>query len=100
MTPSDPYEVLGLPPDADDAAIRRRYLELVQRHTPERDPQRFAAIRAAADELRDADTRLRRRLFGVPRFDAIDQLIEEMACRTTRRRVSLATLAAAQNVRG
>ena len=33
---SDPYEVLGLPGDADDETIRRRYLELVRQFTPER----------------------------------------------------------------
>ncbi len=28
---SDPYEVLGVQPDADEAELRQRYLELVPR---------------------------------------------------------------------
>ena len=41
---SDPYEVLGLPRFADEAEIRRRYLELVRQFSPDRDPSRFAEI--------------------------------------------------------
>ena len=44
---TDPYAVLGLSPDSDDAAIRRRYLELVRQYTPEHHPKKFAEIRAA-----------------------------------------------------
>ena len=39
---SDPYGILGVPPGADEAAIRRRYLELVRQFPPDR--ERFAAI--------------------------------------------------------
>ena len=60
---SDPYEVLGLPPDSDDETIRRRYLELVRQFSPEHHPEKFAAVRAAYESLRDLDTRLRHRLF-------------------------------------
>ena len=42
---ADPYGVLGLPADADDEVIRRRYLELVRQYTPEQNPEKFAAIR-------------------------------------------------------
>ena len=42
---SDPYDVLGLPPDSDDEAIRRRYLELVRQFSPEHHPERFSAVR-------------------------------------------------------
>jgi curved DNA-binding protein CbpA len=38
---SDPYTVLGLPPDSDDDTIRRRYLELVRRFPPEHHPEKF-----------------------------------------------------------
>ena len=60
---TDPYAVLGLPPDSDDEAIRRRYLELVRQFSPEHHPEKFAAIRAAYEQLRDLNTRLRYRLF-------------------------------------
>jgi curved DNA-binding protein CbpA len=89
---TDPYVVLGLSPDADDAAIRRRYLELVRQYSPEHHPERFAAIRAAYESLRDLDTRLRHRLFEAGKKESVDAIVEELACRTGRRRVSLKTL--------
>src|SRR3954454_21834240 len=89
---SDPYEVLGLPADSDDETIRRRYLELVRQYTPEHEPQKFAAVRAAYEALRDLNTRLRHRLFEAGKKETVDTLIEEIACRTPRRRMSLKTL--------
>ena len=50
---ADPYRVLGLPPDSTDEVIRRQYLTLVRAHTPERAPERFAAIREAYEKLRE-----------------------------------------------
>src|SRR4051794_6036927 len=89
---ADPYEVLGLPGDADDEAIRTRYLELVREFTPEHHPERFAAVRAAYESLRDLDTRLRHRLFEAGKRDTIDAILEEVECRSPRRRLSLTTL--------
>ena len=89
---SDPYQVLGLPPDADDESIRRRYLELVRQHSPEHHPEKFAAVRAAYEQLRDQDTRLRHRLFEAGKRETIDALLEEIACRSPRRRVPLKAL--------
>ena|SRR5437870_1247581 len=91
---SDPYAVLGLPADSDDETIRRRYLELVRQFTPEQHPEKFAAIRAAYESLRDLDTRLRHRLFEAGRNDSVDAIIEELSCRSSRRRFSLETLLA------
>jgi len=89
---TDAFQVLGLAADSDDVAIRRRYLELVRQYPPEQHPDKFAAIRAAYEQLKDTDTRLRRRLFDVDKDDGIDKLIEEIACRSQRRRLSLADL--------
>src|SRR6266511_2733063 len=55
---SDPYDVLGLPRHAGEEEIRRRYLELVRESPPDRDPERFAAVRAAYDAVRDPVRRL------------------------------------------
>jgi curved DNA-binding protein CbpA len=88
---TDPYAVLGLPPDSDDDAIRRRYLELVRKFTPEQHPEKFAAVRAAYESLKDLDTRLRHRLFEAGRHETVEAILEEIACRN-RRRVSLKTL--------
>jgi curved DNA-binding protein CbpA len=92
---SDPYQVLGLPPEADDEAIRRRYLELVRQHSPEHHPEQFAAVRAAYEQLRDQGTRLRHRLFEAGKRETVEAIIEEASCRRARRRVSLKEMVSA-----
>jgi curved DNA-binding protein CbpA len=92
MAEEDPHVVLGIAPDCDDETIRRRYLELVRQFSPEHHPEKFAAIRAAYERVRDINTRLRHRLFEAGKTDNVDAIVEEYACRSTRRRVSLKTL--------
>ncbi len=62
----DPYRVLGLPADASDEAIKRRWRELAREHHPDRaaDPaeaarltRQMARINAAYDVLRDPERR-------------------------------------------
>lgn len=89
---TDPYQVLDLPADSNDEAIRRRYLELVRQFTPEKHPERFAAVRAAYESLRNVTTRLRHRLFEAGKQESVDAILEELQCRSPRRRVSLQTL--------
>ncbi len=60
---SDPYLILGLPPDADDAAVRRAYLAAVAACPPERDPKRFESLRGAYEALRTRRARLAQALF-------------------------------------
>jgi curved DNA-binding protein CbpA len=88
----DAYEVLGLPADSDDEAIRRRYLELVRQYPPEHHPQKFAAVRAAYEQLKDLNTRLRYRLFEAGKKESLDAILEELTCRSPRRRMSLTML--------
>jgi curved DNA-binding protein CbpA len=89
---TDAYEVLGLPADADDDTIRRRYLELVRQFSPEHHPEKFSRVRAAYEQLKDLNTRLRFRLFEAGKKDSIDAIIEEVSCRSARRRIPLKTL--------
>jgi curved DNA-binding protein CbpA len=93
---TDPYEVLNLPADAEDETIRRRYLELVRQFSPERHPEKFAAIRQAYEGLKDVHTRLRHRLFETGQHESVTAIIEELACRSQRRRPSLEALLAVQ----
>jgi DnaJ-class molecular chaperone len=58
----DPFTVLGVAEDADDAEIRRRYLALVRDFPPDRAPDRFREYRAAYDALSDERKRLETRL--------------------------------------
>jgi curved DNA-binding protein CbpA len=75
---SDAYTILGLPPGADEAAIRRRYLELVREYPPERCPDQFARIRAAYDHLRDPETRLYQQLFQPRVGESLDEIIADV----------------------
>src|SRR3954453_23105269 len=89
---TDPYAILGLPGDSDDETIRRRYLELVRQFSPEQHPDKFAAVRQAYEQLRDLNTRLRHRLFEAGKNESVEAILEELSCRSSRRRVSLPTL--------
>ena len=82
---SDPYEALGLPRHAGEAEIRRRYLELVRESPPDRAPERFAAIRAAYDEVRDPGRRLMAQLFEVATSDSLDAIAADLRGRLRAR---------------
>jgi curved DNA-binding protein CbpA len=60
---SDPYLILGLAQDADDAAVRAAYLAAVAACPPERDPRRFEALRGAYEALCTRRARLAQGLF-------------------------------------
>jgi hypothetical protein len=49
----DPFAVLGVPRDADEATVRARYLALIKKYPPERDPDRFREICAAFEAAKD-----------------------------------------------
>src|SRR5215211_3588570 len=89
---SDPYETLGLARDSDEAEIRRRYLELVREFPPDRAPERFAAIRAAYDEVRDPLRRLEAQLFSLKTRDSIDSLLTDLRARLRDAPVPMETL--------
>lgn len=73
-----PYTIFGLGPDADEAEIRGKYLELVKQFPPEREPQKAAEIRAAYDSLRDPVVRLESQLFDLQSSHTFDSLIDEL----------------------
>jgi curved DNA-binding protein CbpA len=89
---NDPYEVLGITREADEAKIRSRYLELVRAYAPDRAPERFAAIRAAYDEVRDPLKRLEVQLFSVEPQDSVESLIADLRARIGQARVPMETL--------
>jgi DnaJ-class molecular chaperone len=53
----NPYFVLDVSPDADDAAIRRAYVEAVKRAPPDLEPERFQQITAAYEAIKDEASR-------------------------------------------
>jgi curved DNA-binding protein CbpA len=60
---NDPYLILGVREDADDAAVEQAYLQGIKRSPPDRDPQRFEALRRAYETLRTHRDRLAYDLF-------------------------------------
>jgi hypothetical protein len=60
---TDPYRILGVLPDADDAAIRAAYLAAIRACPPERDAARFERVRTAFEAVGTARARLAHTLF-------------------------------------
>jgi curved DNA-binding protein CbpA len=60
----NPYLVLGVPVDADDQVIRQAYLVAVKESPPDLAPQRFQAVSAAYEQIKDAARRRRHFLFN------------------------------------
>jgi hypothetical protein len=58
----DPFAVLGLDENADDDAIKRRYLALVRAYPPDREPERFLVLRRAYEAVSGERERLERKL--------------------------------------
>lgn len=90
---NDPYETLGLGPEAGETEIRRRYLELVREFPPDRAPERFAEVHAAYEALRDPARRLETQLFTwETKHDSLEALAADLRGRLRRVRLPVATL--------
>lgn len=89
---ANPYTVLGVPADATDEQIRKRYLELIRQFPPEHHAEQFSRVRAAYEKIKDLDARVRHRLYEANTEDTIDAIIEDLACQTPRRRFTLQQL--------
>jgi DnaJ-class molecular chaperone len=84
---TDLYDVLGLEADAGEDEIRQRYLTLVREFPPERNPDRFAVIRHAYDQLRDPVASLERRLFNTTATETFDTLLASEQQRWGKQRI-------------
>lgn len=92
MTFLDPYQTLGAAPDASEEAIRRRYLELVRRHPPDTDPERFNEIHQAYDQLRNPAARLEKLLFLPDRSETLEGVLAHVRRRMRGARIPTKTL--------
>lgn len=88
------YLILGLPLDATDRDIRKRYLDMVRKYPPERDPLRFQKITEAYEALKDERKRLESKMFmGSSVTDSESALLALVDARGSRRiRVGLKEL--------
>lgn len=84
---SDPYDVLGVGSHAGAEVIRQRYLELIRQHPPEQNPERFAEIRRAYEQLRDPVVSLQKRLFDVSASQTFEIPMEELRRELRQKRV-------------
>ncbi len=75
-----PYEILGVNENANananDAEIKRAYLQKVKQNTPERDQQQFKKIHDAYTSIKDYKSRLSYSLFTLPAVD-FDLLVDQ-----------------------
>lgn len=95
----DPFATLGLPLHASPDEVRARYLQLVRENPPDRAPERFAAIRAAYDELRDPARQLADQLFTLRSHESLAELRRSLQDKLATQRPSLdALLALADHV--
>jgi DnaJ-class molecular chaperone len=85
------YLMLGLEPDAAEDQIRRRYLELIKIHPPEKAPQRFQDINRAYECIRNRRARIHHRLFGYHRAGDAEASLDYLrrAIQPSRKRVGL-----------
>ncbi|CAM2068125.1 J domain-containing protein [Sulfidibacter corallicola] len=73
----DPFALLGVSADADDAAIREAFLSRVRHVTPDRDPEGYQRLRRAYEQIADAEARVRYVLFRRQRPD-VDLFLEAL----------------------
>jgi len=60
---TDPYRVLGLPVTASQVEIKRAYFALIRQYPPETEAETFKVIRAAYEQLKDAQRRVETDIF-------------------------------------
>lgn len=89
----DPFLILGVADDADDATIETAYREGIRRCPPDRDPDGFQRLRQAYEQVRTRRDRIAYRLFDrQPPTPA--EMLERGAPIRPARRPPAATLAA------
>ena len=90
----NPYLVLGLwemKENLSDEQVKKAYLQLVQQHTPDRDPERFQQIRSAYEQLQTHKKRLQYGLFDTTLADR-DDLVVALLPKNELQRPDLQTL--------
>ena len=88
----NPYQTLGIPADSNEQTVRQRYLQLVRENPPDRQPQKFAEIHAAYEQLRDPVTRLESMILQSSSNDSPDQIIADVRANLRGERIPVNTL--------
>lgn len=102
--PDDPWAVLGLSPDADDAAIKARWRALAKQHHPDRNPgdqaaeKRFKEVNAAFAQIGDAAARGRMDRSAAASFEDLEAMFADFGASAgadTRHRLTISFIEAA-----
>ena len=67
--------LLGVSPLASEKELRTAYLQKVQQHPPDRDPEMFEQIRDAYEQMRNPSVRARAVLAGPDPFAPLNTLL-------------------------
>ncbi|MGL4422767.1 MAG: J domain-containing protein [Gemmataceae bacterium] len=89
----EPYALLGVTLNDDDATIRQRYLALIRQFTPEQHPAEFARIQAAYQQVQTLDLRVQG-LLNLPKANWAEPLLQQLTAPIPPRRWTLAELRA------
>ncbi|MCL2558071.1 MAG: DnaJ domain-containing protein [Treponema sp.] len=73
------YDILGVPRDADEGAIKRGYFSAVKLHSPDSDPEGFKAVRLAYETLSDKKKRAQYDSYFVAEGEEQGDLLEARA---------------------
>jgi curved DNA-binding protein CbpA len=76
MNMHDPYLILNVSREANDEAIHQAYLQAIRECPPEKDAQRFQAVRHAYETLRTEKLRLEYELFNTD-LPSIEDLLQQ-----------------------
>ncbi len=85
---------MGIERTASDEVVRQRYIELVRKHQPERDPHMFQKVRTAYDAIANERDRLCFLIFEPSQGESFKEWIEEIQCETRNRRLGLSRIRA------
>jgi curved DNA-binding protein CbpA len=75
----DPWQILGVPPEANDEQVRQAYLAQVKAFPPDRCGDEFQRIRWAYDELKDTYRRTKHLILGADPQQPLCALLEKSA---------------------
>lgn len=89
------FLILDLPLDAMDEEIRKRYLDLVKKFTPEQYPEKFRRITSAYEKIKDRRSRVESKIFSAIRDVNYEETLRELAglVKFSKRRTGLKKLA-------
>lgn len=86
-----PFEILDIPEDSDDKAVKKAYLQMVKRYPPERFPADFQRIRASYECIKTQKDRLRFSLFDTT-LPGVEELILDIRTSRKGKRPDIETL--------